>query len=121
MVSSTPRPAGYSAGHPERIQEPGIRSLRTGRKLQAGMVITVEPGCYFNASLLLPALEDPAMAPFLVRPDLPFTESVVVHDCTTSPSMLLPSARAAKLLYCSHVAGSLRLRDIFIPYCTSAD
>lgn len=29
------------------------------------MVITVEPGCYFNASLLQPALEDPAKAAYL--------------------------------------------------------
>lgn len=29
------------------------------------MVITVEPGCYFNASLLEPALKDPAKAKYL--------------------------------------------------------
>ncbi len=31
------------------------------------MVITVEPGCYFNPALLKPALEDKAQAAFLVR------------------------------------------------------
>ena len=35
------------------------------RKLEEGMVITVEPGCYFGASLLEPALKDPAKAQYL--------------------------------------------------------
>lgn len=29
------------------------------------MVVTVEPGCYFNPFLLHPAFEDPAQGPFL--------------------------------------------------------
>ncbi len=55
-------------GYPEgvsRIDEPGIRSLRCGRDLEAGMVITVEPGIYFIDALLDPALADPAKAGFL--------------------------------------------------------
>lgn len=48
---------GYGKGFPERIMQPGIRSLRTARLLEPGMVITVEPGCYFNPALLLPAFE----------------------------------------------------------------
>jgi len=31
----------------ERINEPGIRSLRTTRVLEERMVLTIEPGCYF--------------------------------------------------------------------------
>ena len=30
-----------------RIEEPGIRSLRTVRVLQEDMVLTIEPGIYF--------------------------------------------------------------------------
>ncbi len=55
-------------GYPEgtaRIDEPGIRSLRCGRKLEAGMLITVEPGVYFIDALLGPALADPAQSRFL--------------------------------------------------------
>ena len=32
-----------------RIEEPGIRSLRTVRVLQEDMVLTIEPGIYFLA------------------------------------------------------------------------
>lgn len=38
---------GYLPGHPQRSTKPGLRKLRTARQLLAGMVITVEPGCYF--------------------------------------------------------------------------
>ena len=36
-----------------------------GRFLEEGMVITVEPGCYFNAFLLEPAFKNPAQAKYL--------------------------------------------------------
>ncbi|XP_038070149.1 xaa-Pro dipeptidase-like [Patiria miniata] len=55
---------GYPEGV-ERVQRPGIRNLRTSRVLEAGMVITVEPGCYFIKATLEPALKDPKMMPFL--------------------------------------------------------
>ena len=78
---------GYLEGHPERPEGPGLRSLRTARTLQAGMVITVEPGmnyirvktnsfseasytflsgCYFIDHLLNRALADPELSQFLV-------------------------------------------------------
>jgi Xaa-Pro dipeptidase len=56
---------GYPPGVP-RSAEPGLRSLRCGRPLEAGMVITVEPGLYFIDAVLEPALADPRVAPFLV-------------------------------------------------------
>lgn len=48
----------------------GIRKLRTARTLQAGMVLTVEPGCYFMEPLLKPALDDPATKHFFNQPVL---------------------------------------------------
>ncbi|KAL8463977.1 hypothetical protein ACS0TY_033787 [Phlomoides rotata] len=50
-------PGGYLKGA-ERPKEPGLKSLRTSRELLEGMVITVEPGCYFIDALLLPAMEN---------------------------------------------------------------
>ena len=38
---------GYLKGTPDRPTEPGLNKLRTARALEAGMVVTVEPGCYF--------------------------------------------------------------------------
>jgi len=54
---------GYPAGT-NRIDEPGIRSLRCGRKLEEGMVLTVEPGIYFIDPLLDKALNDPQQSKF---------------------------------------------------------
>uniref|UniRef100_V9KM06 Xaa-Pro dipeptidase n=1 Tax=Callorhinchus milii TaxID=7868 RepID=V9KM06_CALMI len=55
-------------GYPEgvdRIEEPGLRSLRTARVLLEGMVLTIEPGIYFIQHLLDQALADPAQACFI--------------------------------------------------------
>ena len=43
---------GYLPTTPERNKEPGLKNLRTARNLEAGMVITIEPGCYFRDFLL---------------------------------------------------------------------
>uniref|UniRef100_A0A2P2LCK9 Xaa-pro dipeptidase n=1 Tax=Rhizophora mucronata TaxID=61149 RepID=A0A2P2LCK9_RHIMU len=59
-------PGGYLKGQ-SRLQEPGLRALRTTRELQEGMVITVEPGCYFIEALLAPAMESPITDKFFNR------------------------------------------------------
>ncbi|NWT11441.1 PEPD dipeptidase, partial [Vireo altiloquus] len=55
---------GYPEGV-ERIDAPGLRSLRTARRLQQGMVLTIEPGIYFIDHLLDQALRDPAQSCFI--------------------------------------------------------
>lgn len=60
---------GYLKGNPARIDEGphGIKKLRTARTLEAGMVLTVEPGCYFVPSLMDSLLKDPKKSPFVVK------------------------------------------------------
>jgi Xaa-Pro dipeptidase len=55
---------GYNGGK-TRIDEPGLRNLRTVRDLEEGMVITVEPGCYFIPFAIESALNDRNLARFL--------------------------------------------------------
>ncbi|KAF9680455.1 hypothetical protein SADUNF_Sadunf06G0122900 [Salix dunnii] len=50
-------PGGYLKGL-KKLEGPGLKALRTIRELQEGMVITVEPGCYFIDALLVPAMEE---------------------------------------------------------------
>lgn len=57
---------GYPKGV-ERINEPGIKCLRTARILEAGMVLTIEPGCYFIDTLLDAAFSDTNLSKFLVK------------------------------------------------------
>uniref|UniRef100_A0A7S1UG11 Peptidase M24 domain-containing protein n=2 Tax=Phaeomonas parva TaxID=124430 RepID=A0A7S1UG11_9STRA len=62
---------GYLAGFPERIQQPGLKSLRTARALEEGMCLTVEPGLYFVDCLLDRAMaEGSEMARFFVPEEI---------------------------------------------------
>ncbi len=55
---------GYSTGA-ERSTRPGFRSLRANRPLEAGMVLTVEPGVYFIDPLLDKAIADDKQKQFI--------------------------------------------------------
>ena len=56
--------AGYLPGMPPRPKERFGKKLRTSRILEPRMVITVEPGLYFNTVLLEKAFADPVAKPF---------------------------------------------------------
>jgi len=49
---------GYLDGYPQRVMRPGVKKLRTARMMEKGMVVTVEPGCYFINRLLDGALKN---------------------------------------------------------------
>ena len=53
---------GYLPGCLPRSERPGFKNCRTARVLEEGMVLTVEPGCYFIDHLLDEAIADPALA-----------------------------------------------------------
>jgi len=55
---------GYPKGV-DRIDRPGIKFLRARRELQAGMVVTIEPGIYFVPAVLEPAMNDPEKSKYL--------------------------------------------------------
>jgi len=61
---------GYGEDATPRSSLPGYRSLRTTRTLQEGMVITVEPGCYFIEAQLKKALQDEKMKDYFNVPVL---------------------------------------------------
>ncbi|CAL4109786.1 unnamed protein product [Meganyctiphanes norvegica] len=61
---------GYLEGHPSRPIGAGYRYIRTARVLQKNMVITVEPGCYFNDHSLDAAFANPDQVKFLVRKEI---------------------------------------------------
>ncbi|PNF40651.1 Xaa-Pro dipeptidase [Cryptotermes secundus] len=61
---------GYLEGTPSRPTEPGLNRLRTARVLEKGMVITIEPGCYFSDVLLDKALANPEQAKFMVPEEI---------------------------------------------------
>ena len=56
---------GYLDKDPPRSERPGLSKLRTARVIREGMVLTVEPGCYFIDRLLDNALADPKQAAFV--------------------------------------------------------
>ncbi|CAO3642318.1 unnamed protein product [Mucor hiemalis] len=66
---------GYPEGT-ERIDEPGIRNLRMRRDLQAGFVVTVEPGVYFCDFLIDPVLNDANTGKFINKEALNKYKSV---------------------------------------------
>jgi len=43
---------GYLPTTPKRNPEPGLANIRTARIMEAGTMVTIEPGCYFRDFLI---------------------------------------------------------------------
>jgi len=56
---------GYLKGYPERLTSAGLKSLRTRRPLETGVVLTIEPGCYFVDYGLSQARNNPEVSKYL--------------------------------------------------------
>ncbi len=56
---------GYQPWSPKRPERAGICKLRCNRKMEAGMVLTVEPGCYFIEFLLEKGYAHPSRLPWV--------------------------------------------------------
>eukprot|EP01111_Echinosteliopsis_oligospora_P013457 TRINITY_DN4832_c0_g1_i1.p1 TRINITY_DN4832_c0_g1~~TRINITY_DN4832_c0_g1_i1.p1 ORF type:complete len:487 (-),score=129.39 TRINITY_DN4832_c0_g1_i1:19-1479(-) len=56
---------GYAPESISRSTAPGIKKLRTARVMEEGIVLTVEPGCYFIDHLLDAALNHPDQSKFI--------------------------------------------------------
>jgi Xaa-Pro dipeptidase len=56
---------GYTNTSPARPSDAGPCWLRTARDLEQGMVLTVEPGCYFNEAWIAHELKNEAKARFV--------------------------------------------------------
>ncbi len=117
----------------KRATRPGLRSLRNVRELKEGMVLTVEPGCYFIESEIAKALADPAKAPYMnaerarsmlgqvslpPSPSLPFLSLSLPLSCLLLPpsrsragSLVAPVAMNAPVHEPSALRERLRMRD----------
>merc|ERR1712151_81828 len=56
---------GYSDVSPQRSIQAGLKSLRTRRTLQKGMILTIEPGWYFIDYILQNSYKDPILGKWL--------------------------------------------------------
>jgi len=56
---------GYLKGYPEKMTLPGVGFLRTRRTLEKGVVLTIEPGCYFVEYGLSQAKANPEVSKYL--------------------------------------------------------
>ena len=82
---------GYAAGTPERSPRPGLRKVRTARLMEEGMVLTVEPGCYFIDPLLDMALSNDKQKKYFNTERLKdfrgFGKLLCVSHLTSCPSL----------------------------------
>eukprot|EP00899_Mesostigma_viride_P025483 jgi/Mesvir1/6119/Mv00824-RA.1 len=85
---------GFTKEYP-RVDKPGVRALRTARRLEKGMVITVEPGCYFIRHQLEPVLADPDRAVFLNTPVI--TRLMSMGGVRIESNMVITSSGATNL------------------------
>uniref|UniRef100_A0A069DU71 Xaa-Pro dipeptidase n=1 Tax=Panstrongylus megistus TaxID=65343 RepID=A0A069DU71_9HEMI len=61
---------GYLSNTPQRPKQSYLKNLRTARVLEEGIVLTIEPGCYFIEPLLDKALADENLSKFINKDEI---------------------------------------------------
>lgn len=103
----------------ERIDLPGLRSLRTARRLEPGMVLTIEPGIYFIDHLLDQALRDPAHSCFINSEVLQrFRGFGGVSLLVLAVHLSVPAALARAAVRPGRAAGPGGSHDLRAPSCS---
>ena len=84
--------------------------------MQAGMVVTVEPGCYFNGHLIDAALADPELSRFLVADRIQVTHAATAAVAATAARFSAFMTLTVAQYFAKIIIAIFSRKLLFIPY-----